>query len=169
MRQFLKRLFLYSTSFTYSNLSRLFIRLFIGVVFIRFGVRHILFFNNIVDAYPSMLGLSSSTCLMILIVIELLCGLMLMLGLLTRITSLTSIFAMIYAAKSILAIDRYRHINDIADLDAMDPVYIPILLIGILLYLILSGPGKISLDYVISLVLVSESNEPADDELLKEA
>ncbi|MCH5215700.1 MAG: DoxX family protein [Muribaculaceae bacterium] len=169
MKQYLKRLFIYSTSFTYSNLSRLFIRLFVGVLFIRFGIRHILFFNNIVDAYPSMFGMSNTTCLVVLIIVELLGGLMLMLGLLSRITSTLSILAMIYAAKSILDIDRYHFINDIADLDAMDPVYIPILLIGIFLYLILSGPGKISLDYIISLVMVSESNEPADDNLLQDA
>lgn len=169
MKQFLKRFFLYSTSFTYSNLSRLFLRLFVGVLFMRFGIRHILFFNNIVEAYPTMFGISSSTCLVTMIVIELLCALLLMLGLLSRLASGVAIIAMVYAVKSILAIDRYRHIDEIADLDAMDPVYIPILFIGIFIYIILSGPGKISLDYLISLFMVSESNEPQEDELLKEA
>ena len=42
---------------------------------------------------------------------------------------------------------------------------LPIMLIGIYLYILLAGPGKISLDYFISLFLISRQGKSGDEEL----
>ncbi len=41
MKIFFENLFLRSTGYAYSNLARLFLRLFAGVMFIQFGIRHL--------------------------------------------------------------------------------------------------------------------------------
>ena len=45
-------------------------------------------------------------------------------------------------------------------------VYVPILFIGIFIYMLLAGPGKISLDYLISIKLFGHDRQ-AEDELEK--
>ena len=53
-----KHLFLYSVGHTYGNLSRLFLRLFTGVMFLQFGMRQILHFNEIAPTFSGFWGMS---------------------------------------------------------------------------------------------------------------
>ena len=50
MTGFFKNLFLYSVGHTYSNLSRLFLRLFAGVMFLQLCIRQMLNFDSLVPA-----------------------------------------------------------------------------------------------------------------------
>ena len=53
-------------------------------------------------------------------------------------------------------------------IDSIQPGYLPIMFIGIYLFIILAGPGKISLDYFISLFLLSSRGKD-DNKALDEA
>lgn len=166
MKRFLKTLFLYSTSYNYSNLSRLFIRLFVGVMFLQFGIRQIITFQDVVNTMPMVFGMSSHTALIVMIALEIGCSLMIMLGFLTRIATIPAMFSLLVAVDRLLS---NVPLDLPSDLGITQPVYLPIMFIGIFTYLLLAGPGKISLDYLISLHLINRSNEYDEDEKLKSA
>lgn len=155
--------FVKCTGYTYSNMARLFMRLFVGVMFMQFGIRHLVAFEQLRHTFPSMFGLHSETCLIIMIVIEVVCSLFIMVGFLTRI-------AVVPPALSMMAAEYYILHNllpnvSVYGLSDTQPGYLPIMFIGIYLYILLAGPGKISLDYFISLFLISRQGKSGDEEL----
>ena len=88
-----------------------------------------------------------------MITIELLCSLLIMAGFLTRLATIPPIVAMIIAEHFIL----HNLLSDtlIYAISSTQPGYLPLMLIGIYIFILLAGPGKISLDYFISLYIVS--------------
>lgn len=88
MTGFFKNLFLYSAGHTYSNLSRLFLRLFTGILFLQLSLRQMLNFDEIVHSFDGFLGLTPETSMTVLVVVEVLCAVCIMLGLLTRLAVL---------------------------------------------------------------------------------
>ncbi|MEF9923732.1 MAG: DoxX family protein [Muribaculaceae bacterium] len=166
MEQFIKYLFLYGTGHTYSNLSRLFIRLFVGVMFLQFGIRQVMHFDTLSQTFPTALGLGSYDTLILMIAVEMICSVMIMLGFLTRIMTIPPIISMLIAENVIF--------NDIIHqlpytLGSIQPGYLPIMFIGIFFFILLSGPGKISVDYLISLHFLNYSNDKSEEDALKEA
>lgn len=157
------RLFLRFTGYTYSNMARLFLRLFVGVMFMQFGIRHLVHYSELAPTFPTMLGMSSSACLIIMIIIEVLCSLFIMVGFMTRLSTLPPIFSMIAAEYYILH-DLVPQ-TSIYGLDSVQPGYLPIMFIGIYLFILLAGPGKISLDYFISLFIISRQGRDEQEEL----
>ena len=155
--------YLQFTGYTYSNLGRLFIRLFVGVMFMQFGIRHLVNFSTMSADFPTMLGISSEACLIIMIINELLCSLFIMAGFLTRLSTIPPILSMIVAEWYILH-DLVPN-TSIYGLDSTDPGYVPILFIGIYLFILLAGPGKISLDYFISLFIISRKGHNEEEAL----
>lgn len=160
---FLSRLFLRFTGYTYSNLSRLFIRLFVGIMFMQFGVRHLMNFSTISPEFPTVMGLSPVTCLIIMIVIELVCSLFIMVGFMTRLSTIPPILSMI-AAEYYIIHDLVPHIS-LYGLASTQPGYLPIMFIGIYLFILLAGPGKISLDYFISIFIIGRQGRDEKEEL----
>lgn len=161
--QFVAATFVKCTGYTYSNMARLFIRLFVGVMFMQFGIRHLVSYDTISDTFPTVFGWSSETCLILMIVIELICSLFIMVGFLTRIAVIPPIISMIAAEYYI--INKLLPQTFVWGLDSTDPGYLPIMFIGIYLYILLAGPGKISLDYFISIFLISREGKNEEDEL----
>ena len=162
MRQCIKTIFFYGTTYTYSNLSRLFIRLFVGVMLFRFGMRQMLSYSAISQSFPDVMGIDGHTALAVMIGIEIVCSLLIMVGLFTRFSCLPAMVPMGVAVNRMLSM---ANVSDIADLGAMHPVFL-----GVFVFIILAGPGKVSLDYVISVHLISrDQNSQADDEILKKA
>lgn len=163
MKHKLYRFFLKLSGYTYSNLARLFMRLFVGIMFMQFGIRQIVDFETMSATFPSMLGMTSQTCLLLMILVELLCSTLIILGLLTRLSTIPPIISMILA--------EYYIVHDMlggldpAVLDSTDPGYVPIMFIGIYIFLLIAGPGKISLDYLISLKLVADMDSSEEKEL----
>ena len=165
----LSHIFLKFTGYTYSNLGRLFLRLFVGVMFLQFGIRHLVNYNLLCNDYPTVLGLTSSTCLIIMIVIELVCSLFIMAGFLTRLSAIPPILSMIAAEWYILH-DLLPSTTAIYGIDSTQPGYLPIMFIGIYLFIIIAGPGKISVDYFITLFLIGRHGSPRHEEkILHEA
>lgn len=159
----LSRLFLRFTGYTYSNMARLFLRLFVGVMFMQFGIRHLVNFNELCADFPTVLGISSEASLILMIIIELVCSLLIMAGFLTRLATIPPIIAMIAAEYYILH-DLLPH-SLIHGLTWDQPGYLPIMFIGIYLFILLAGPGKISLDYLISLFIISREGRDEKEEL----
>lgn len=165
MKLFFENLFLRCTGYTYSNLARLFMRLFVGIMFMQFGIRHLVNFSTLRYTFPSVLGIGSETSLIIMICIELICSLCIMIGFLTRLSVLPPVISMIIA--------EYHILHDLLpdtltySISCTQPGYLPLMFIGIFLYLLIAGPGKISLDYFISLFIISKrgKDETETDEL----
>ncbi|MDE5687779.1 MAG: DoxX family protein [Paramuribaculum sp.] len=155
--------FVKCTGYTYSNLARLFMRLFVGVMFMQFGIRHLVSYDTLVHDFPTMLGLSSQTCLIFMIIVEIVCSLFIMVGFLTRISVIPPIITMI-AAEYYIIHDLVPHIS-LYGLDSTQPGYLPIMFIGIYLFILLAGPGKISLDYFISIFIIGRSGKDESEEL----
>ena len=161
MTGFFKNLFLYSAGHTYSNLSRLFLRLFTGIMFLQLCIRQMLNFDSIVPTFDGFLGMSPETSMTILVIIELLCAVCIMLGFLTRLAVLFPLGLMLVAEKVILS--SQTAVPD--QLFNFQPGY-PVMFIGIFVFLLLSGPGKISLDYIIAAHFTETVN---DEDVLDKA
>jgi putative oxidoreductase len=164
MKRFLESLFILGTGCTYTNMARLFIRLFVGIMMFQFGVRHIINYDILRETFPPVLGMTSVTSLTVMICIEIGCSVFTMLGLFTRLSVLPQMVAMILA-------EHYILFSMLSDTDTYaitwnQPGYLPLMFIGIYIYMLLAGPGKISLDYFITLYIVSKHGK--DDTQVKE-
>ncbi len=159
----LANLFLRFTGYSYSNLGRLFMRLFVGVMFLQFGIRQLVNYHELQHTFPTVLGMDSTTCLTLMIVIELVCSLFIMVGFLTRLSTVAPIVSMVLAEYYII----HDMLGDleVAGLDSVDPGFLPIMFIGIYLYIWIVGPGKISVDYFIALRIIQERGRTEEEEL----
>lgn len=156
-------LFLRLTGFTYTNLARLFMRLFVGVMLLQFGIRHLVNYDEMCANFPTVMDMSPEMSLVLMIIIELLCSLLIMIGFLTRLSTLPPIVAMCAAEYYILH-DMVPNLP-VYGLDSTDPGYLPIMFIGIYIYMLIAGPGKISLDYFISLYIIGLRGKDEEEEL----
>lgn len=161
IKHWLGNVFVRFTGYTYSNMGRLFLRLFVGVMFMQFGIRHLVNYNILRADFPSVLGLDPECCLVLMIITELVCSLLIMVGFLTRLATIPPIVSMIAAEYYILH-DMLPHIS-VYGIDSTQPGYLPIMFIGIYMFILLAGPGKISLDYFVSLNIIAERGRTEED------
>ena len=63
LQTFVADSFLRFTGYTYSNLSRLFIRLFVSVMFMQFGIRQLVNYHSLTETFPTVFGMSPVLCL----------------------------------------------------------------------------------------------------------
>lgn len=156
----IKRLYVTTTGYSYTHLGRLFLRLFVGLMLMQFGIRQWIHFQDVVTTFPEIIGLSPTIGLSMLIAIEIGCSLFIMFGFITRIMIIPPFVAMVIA--------EYHILHDIADtlpynLSWEQPGYVPILFLGIYFFLLLVGPGKISVDYFLSLHLLHSSDHSEEE------
>ena len=154
MTNFFKNLFLYSVGHTYSNLSRLFLRLFTGIMFLQLCIRQMLNFDQIVPTFNGFMGLSPEASVTALVIVEMLCTVCIMLGFLTRLAVLFPLGLMLVAEKVILS--SQATVSD--QLFNFAPGY-PVMFMGIFVFMLLAGPGKISLDYFIAAHFTEDVND----------
>lgn len=154
MTGFIKNLFLYSAGHTYSNLSRLFLRLFTGIMFLQLSIRQMLDYDAIVPNFGGFLGMSPETSVNILVIVELLCAVCIMLGFLTRLAVLFPLVLMLMVENVIMSSSH----TFAAQLFDFHPGY-PVMFIGIFIFMLLAGPGKISLDYIIAAHFTESATE----------
>ena len=155
--------FIKLSGYTYSNLARLFMRLFVGVMLLQFGIRHLVNYSLLCNTFPTVLNMSSECSLILMIIIELVCSLFIMVGFFTRLSAIPPICAMIAAEYYILH-DMVPNLP-VYGLDSTDPGYLPIMFIGIYMSLLIAGPGKISLDYFTSLYIIQQKGKDEEEEL----
>lgn len=151
-----KRLYFRTTGYSYTNLGRLFLRLFVGSMLLQFGLRQLMNFDDAVTIMPEVGFMSSEITLIVMIAIELVCATFIMFGFLTRLMLLPPFIAMIIAEYYLLH-DYTKHASYM--LDWVEPGYLPIMFLGIFFFLLLVGPGKISVDYFLSLHLIHSDNQ----------
>lgn len=161
MTGFFKNLFLYSAGHTYSNLSRLFLRLFTGIMFLQLCIRQALNFDDIVNSYQGIMGLTPEGTITLLLILELLCAVCIMLGFLTRLAVLFPL-ALMLVAEDIIMSSGESITNQLFN---FQPGY-PVMFIGIFVFMLLAGPGKISLDYFIA---AHFTETPVEEQVLDKA
>lgn len=162
-QKFCASTFIRFTGYTYSNMARLFLRLFVGVMFMQFGIRHLVNYSSMSVDFPTIFGWSHECCLIMMIVVEIVCSLFIMVGFLTRLSTIPPIISMVAAEYYIL----HDMLPDVSayGLDSTQPGYLPVMFIGIYLFILLAGPGKISLDYFISIFLIGRQGKDEHKEL----
>lgn len=157
----IKNFFLYSVGHTYSNLSRLFLRVFTGVMFLQFGLRQIMHYETITSSFPGFGGLSPEVSIAVIVSLELICATCIIFGLFTRIALIPSLALMCYVEFLLFT----PGIDPSSQLFIFSPGY-PIMFIGVFCFMLLAGPGKISVDYIIAVHL---DRNKEDDEVLENA
>lgn len=158
---FPKMIYVKITGYSYTNLGRLFLRLFVGIMLMQFGIRQLNDFSIVSQSFPSVLGMDPSAALSVMITIEIGCSIFIMAGFFTRLMTIPPFVSMIVAEHYLLTnvVDTMPY-----QLTWEQPGYIPILFLGIYFFLMLVGPGKISIDYFLSLHLL-HSTDHSEDEL----
>lgn len=157
----LKKFFLFSAGHTYSNLSRLFLRLFTGLIFLQFGLRQIIYLHSLAPAFDGFWGLSPEASLAVIVTVELICAVCIMLGIFTRLAVIPALVLMCYVESLLIS----PMPGADASVFSFQPGY-PVMFIGIFIYMLLAGPGKISLDYLIA---VNFDRDKEEDEVLEKA
>lgn len=112
------------------------VRVVFGVLFFTHGLDKMMNFNELVSAYPSVLGFGSYMTLMVTIFCEFCCSLFLIAGLLVRLMTVPMIVAM-----------------GVAFFDIHDAILpegeLALIYLIVFLILFVAGPGRYSLDYLI--------------------
>lgn len=136
-------------------------RLFVGLMLAQFGVRQLMspgleenfFFNIPYVAY----GLDT----WLVITVEIVCSFFIMIGLFTRLMIVPPFVLMIASC---------HHISCMLGLTnsiAVQALSVPFLFMGIYLFMMLVGPGKISVDYFFSLYLIYRHQDKDREEDLE--
>lgn len=162
MNRKIRKFFIIGAYRSYGNLARFFMRMFAGILFMQFGIRQMANYDFFSEVFPSILGMGSELTLIAMIVIELLFSTLVIFGFVTRIAAVPPMISMIVAEYYLLA-------GNIIDLSAQQATqsgvfasmqlgYVPIMFVGMFFFIILAGPGKISVDYLLSLYFANKNN-----------
>lgn len=150
-----KKTYIRITGYSYTHMGRLFLRLFVGIMLAQFGIRQWMHFDEACAAFPSVCGMSPSTGLIFLIIIEIVCSFFIMCGFLTRVMVIPPFITMIVAQCYLIS-----HAGMPSYLISwVNPAYVPMMFLGIYFFILLVGPGKISIDYFLSLYFIHSSNK----------
>lgn len=157
----LKKIYIRTTGYSYTNMGRLFLRLFVGIMMMQFGIRQLSNFDAAKAMFPSILGIDPGIILVLMISIEIGCSLFIMAGFMTRIMTVPPFISMIVA--------EYYILHDLVSqapymLSWSQQGYVPIMFLGIYFFIMLVGPGKISVDYFLSLHFI-HTNDHSESEL----
>ena len=163
LRNRIKTLYVRSCGYSYTNLGRLFLRLFVGIMMLQFAVRQIATYNMICHDFPAVFGLTPEVSLILMICVESICSIFIMFGFLTRIMTLPPFIAMTMAEYHLL----HDALMESASymLTWQSQGYLPVMFLGIYFFIMLVGPGKISVDYFFSLHLIHTEDKSEDEEL----
>ena len=155
MTNIFKQIYIRTSGYSYTNMGRLFLRLFAGIMLAQFGVRQWMHFAETAPTFPSVIGLSPEAGLVILICIEIICSLFIMVGFCTRLMVLPPFAAMVIAEAYLL-----HNAHEVSYMISWSqPGYLPIMFMGIYFFILLVGPGKISADYFLSLHFIHSDNQ----------
>ena len=152
---------LLSTGYSYPNMGRLFLRIFVGIMLLQFGLRQIADFSLTKGIFPAVLGMDSEMSLIVMVSIEIVFSLLIMAGLCTRISCVPPFLAMLVAEIYL----RTHELSASSLIPWQQQNYLPVMFMGIYFFLFLVGPGKISVDYLLSLRIIHSEDRNEDEEL----
>ena len=133
-------------------------------MFLQMGVRQMTHIEEFANAAMGSMGLPSEGAIVAIVVVEIVCAVFIILGLFTRLALIPSIGIMIYAETVMVAA---TSVSSAGQMFIFEPGY-PIMFIGIFAYMLLAGPGKISLDYLVAIHTINEKDDE-DSEVLEKA
>ena len=155
MTNIFKQLYIRTSGYSYTNMGRLFLRLFVGLMLMQFGIRQIIHFDTESLTFPAIAGMDSAASLILMIIIEIGCSLFIMLGFCTRLMVLPPFASMVIAEHYLLS-----NAQESSYLITWShPGYLPIMFMAIYFFILLVGPGKISIDYFLSLYFIHSDNQ----------
>ena len=162
-RKQLRKIFVAEAYRTYGNLSRFFLRVFAGVMFMQFGVRQMANYDFFVKYFPSFFGMGPEATLDAMICIEVVCSAFLIFGFLTRLSVVLPMLSMILAEWYIIDNGLLTGIvnmptGEVALMASLQLGYVPLLFVGMFVFILLAGPGKVSVDYLLSLYFTNKDN-----------
>jgi putative oxidoreductase len=143
----LKYLLLGNVSNGTANISLLIFRVIICSLMLKHGIEKLRNFEMISPYFPDPLGVGSMNSLLMILFAEVGCSILIMLGMLTRLATLPLIFGMSIAAFMI-------HEQDPFAMKELALMYL-----GPFIVLLISGPGKYSIDYLILRKFSSNDDE----------
>lgn len=156
----LKKIYISITGYSYTHMGRLFLRLFVGIMLAQFGMRQWMYFDEAASTFPAVMGMSPESSLALMIFIEIFCSFFIMVGFCTRLMVLPPLISMIMAEYYLL-----ENAHEASYLISWaHPGYVPIMFFGIYFFILLVGPGKISVDYFLSLYFI-HSGDKSESEL----
>lgn len=155
MGNLLKKIYIRITGYSYTHMGRLFLRLFVGIMLAQFGIRQWNYFDETAASFPSVFGMTPDCGLVVMICIEIICSFFIMAGFCTRLMAVPPFIAMIVAESYLLA-----NAGEASYMISWGhPGYVPIMFMGIYFFILLVGPGKISIDYFLSLYFLHSGNK----------
>ena len=120
-----------------SHFARLFLRVCIGILMLSHGIAKIENFNFLTHTFPDPLGWGPVVSLVLIILAEVGCSILLIVGLMTRLALLPLIFGMSVAAFFT------------APVVTLSGIELPLLYLVVFLVILMLGPGNCSVDYVL--------------------
>ena len=154
----LHRIYFNSTGYSFTNLGRLFLRMFVGLMLAQFGVRQLMCGHN--DALIGLLPyIDSCLATWLVIVVEIVCSFFIMIGLFMRAMIIPPFLLMIASTHKLWTF--YGGLTGLP----VALLSVPFLFMGLYFFLLLVGPGKISLDYFYSLYLISRHHNGKEEDL----
>lgn len=148
-----------STGHSFTNMGRMFLRLFVGLMLSQFGVRQLMHDGIGQESLALVPFLECELAVWLVIIVEIICSFCIMIGLFMRAMLLPPFVLMIVSCHKMVAI---------AGSFAAVPsslLCIPFMFMGIFMFLFLVGPGKVSLDYFFSLYLISRHHNGKEEDL----
>lgn len=136
-------------------------RLFTGIMLMQFGLRQFADYELTKDAFPAVLGMDSEMSLIVMATLEIVCSLFIMAGFCTRIMCVPPFIAMVVA--EIYLRSHHVVLNELMPWQQQN--YLPVMFMGLYFFLFLVGPGKISIDYMLSLRIIHAEDRNEDEEL----
>lgn len=141
-----KKIYFKTTGYSYTNLGRLFLRLFVGLMLMQCGVR-VLAGEVPADLDSERLFFGITSMPTVIAIMEIVCSFFIMIGFLTRIMIFPLLILMIVAAHIGTGVAGW-----------ILGGFLPFMFMGIYFFLLLVGPGKISVDYFYSLYLIGKED-----------
>lgn len=146
-----------STGYSYTHLGRLFLRMFIGIMLAQFGVRQLAYPGIDISA-EGIQYVSYDLHTWLIITVELICSFCIMIGFLTRLMILPPFILMICSAYKC-----WETYMSVGTQISFDILCIPFMFMGVYMFLLVVGPGKISVDYFYSLYLINRQKGSEED------
>ena len=162
MNRKLRKLFIIGAYRSYGNLARLFMRLFAGLLFLQFGIRQMVDYDYFVTVFPEIWGMSSATVLTLMIIVELVFPILIVFGFFTRLAAVPPMISMIIAETVLFQGEMSEMLcNDASQsvvFASMPLGYVPLMFMGLFFFIVLAGPGKVSVDYLLTLYIANKNN-----------